>query len=207
MHMYRFWGTGSALPSLGMADLLEKGVIVSTINSLYKVLKKDRKQLERLGNVTSCIVIDEAHRSVSPMYSYVLEEMGFKWGRRKAEISSLGTILIGLTATPFRGRGDNEETRMLLRRYNGVYYPEIPVGSIDGNFLPHAIYRLPARCNCRGGGLDTWRKVVRSGRSHSKMGVERIRILRRRRRRHCQRRTEQYGGYARRRELESGIVR
>ena len=139
MHMYRFWGTGSALPSLGMADLLEKGVIVSTINSLYKVLKKDRKQLERLGNVTSCIVIDEAHRSVSPMYSYVLEEMGFKWGRRKAEISSLGTILIGLTATPFRGRGDNEETRMLLRRYNGVYYPEIPVGSIDGNFLPHAI--------------------------------------------------------------------
>ena len=176
MHLYRFWGTGSSLPGLGMADLLEKGVVISTINSLYKILQSDWKQLKTLGEITSCIVIDEAHRSVSPMYSSVLEEMGFKWGRRKAEISSLGVLLIGLTATPFRGRGDNEETKMLLRRYNGVYYPDVHVDGTGGSFLPHAIidcqpsatagtpvWVLGEKSYDRDGAIAKWRwKVSRS---------------------------------------------
>ena len=143
LHLHRFWGSGGSLPSLGMDDLLnEKGVIIATIQSLYKLLDRERaEQLEGLSKLTSCIIIDEAHHSVADSYSRVLRKMGFNW--RRKEVSELGIILVGLTATPFRGSGDGEDTKMLVRRYGGVYFPVIPYSEGIENYKPHALIDCP----------------------------------------------------------------
>ncbi len=140
LRLHRFWGSGGTLPKLGMDDLLdEKGVIIATIQSLHKIHKNQSNQLENLSKLTSCIIIDEAHHSVADSYSQVLRTMGFNFDLRKQEISTLGIILIGLTATPFRGTGDNIETDRLKRWYDGIYFPSIPYAEGTENFSPHAL--------------------------------------------------------------------
>ena len=140
LHLHRFWGPGGALPKIGMEDMLdERGVIVATIQSLHKVLTGQPRLLEKLGRLTSCIVVDEAHHSVTTSYSSVLRRMGFNWDNRKAEISELGIVLIGLTATPFRGSGDSLETQRLRRRYGSFHFPAIPHIKDSTNYRPHAL--------------------------------------------------------------------
>ena len=140
LHLHRYWGTGSSLPKIEMDDMLdERGVIVATIQSLYKVVSDQPNLLERLGRMISCIVVDEAHRSITTSYSLVLRKMGFNLDNRKAEISEWGIVLIGLTATPFRGSGDNEETQRLERRYGIVHFPTIPYIEGSTNYKPHAL--------------------------------------------------------------------
>ena len=144
LRLHRFWGQGGVLPSMEMGDLLdERAVIVATMQSLDKVLKNDPGQLDRLARLTSCIVVDEAHHSTARSYSDVLRKMHFNWDNRKKEISELGIVLIGLTATPFRGTGDAEEKNQLKRRYGDVVYPDIPYydggGGAGGNERPHAL--------------------------------------------------------------------
>lgn len=139
LHIHRFWGIGGALPNLGMDDLLdEKGIIVATIQSLFKLLD-DPRQLQTLGRLTSCIIIDEAHHAVATSYSNVLREMGFNWDNRKAEISEWGIVLIGLTATPFRGKGFGSDTDRLKRRLGGTYFPTIPYSEQVRRYTPHAV--------------------------------------------------------------------
>ena len=139
LHLHPFWGKGRSLPKK-MDDMLdERGVIVATIQSLHKVLSKQSGLLERLGRMTSCIVVDEAHRSITTSYSSVLRKMGFNWDNRKTEISEWGIVLIGLTATPFRGSGDNEETQRLERRYGIIHFPTIPYIEGSTNYKPHAL--------------------------------------------------------------------
>ena len=138
LHLHRFWGQGGSLPSTD--SLLDKrGVIVATIQSLGKVLRNDPDQLERLARLTSCIVVDEAHHALAQSYSDVLEKMGFNWKNRKKEISELGIVLIGLTATPFRGTGGDEEKATLARRFGAVHYPSIPYLGTEKNQRPHAL--------------------------------------------------------------------
>ena len=140
LHLHRFWGSGGSLPNIGMDDMLdERGVIVATIQSLHKVLSKQPRLLEKLGKLTSCIVVDEAHHSVTSSYSAVLSKMGFNWHNRKTEISERGIVLIGLTATPFRGRGDSEETQRLKRWYGDIHFPTIPYIKDSANYKPHAL--------------------------------------------------------------------
>ena len=143
LRLYKFWGKENALPDLEIEDLLdEKGVIVASIQSLYSIGHSKPKELASLGNYVSCIVVDEAHHSVAPSYSFVLRKMGFNWDNRKKEISEKGIILLGLTATPFRGAGDGE-TRRLHRWYNGVHFPTISyIGSAEGS-KPHALIDCP----------------------------------------------------------------
>lgn len=139
LHMHRFWGAGGALPTLGMDDLLdEKGIIVATIQSLFKIMEQP-EQLRTLGRLTACIIIDEAHHAVASSYSSVLREMGFNWDNRKSEISEWGIILIGLTATPFRGKGSGLDTDRLKRRMGGTYFPTIPYSEELRRYKPHAI--------------------------------------------------------------------
>ena len=138
LHMHRFWGTKGVLPNLEMDELLsEKGVIVATIQSLYKLL--DTGLLESLAEITSCIIVDEAHHATASSYAAVLRKMGFNWDNRKAEISTKGIVLIGLTATPFRGTGLGSDTERLTRWFNHVYIPDIPYIEGIKNFKPHAI--------------------------------------------------------------------
>ena len=139
LHLHRFWGPGGTLPDLEVDDILtdKEGIIIATINSLYKLL--DYRELEDLANQTSCIIIDEAHHTTASSYSKVLRKMGFNWNNRKSEISEKGIVLIGLTATPFRGTGDGSDTETLKRWFNGVYLPNIPYKHGIENFKPHAL--------------------------------------------------------------------
>lgn len=58
------------------------------------------------------IVIDEAHGSTSPSYTQILTSLGLDQRTTKKP-------LIGLSATPFRGRvDDTEETQRLVARYH-----------------------------------------------------------------------------------------
>ena len=57
------------------------------------------------------VVFDEAHRSIAPTYTSVMEEIGLTRYQKPDE-----PFLVGLTATPYRGR-DEEETTRLVNRY------------------------------------------------------------------------------------------
>lgn len=59
------------------------------------------------------VVFDEAHRSIAPSFTRVMGQLGLKFPRRIDE-----PFLLGLTATPYRGR-NQEETERLVNRYGG----------------------------------------------------------------------------------------
>lgn len=148
LRLHRFWGPGGELPQMGMEELLdEKGVIVATIQSLYKIYTGEKAQLARLAALTSCVVVDEAHHVTADSYSAVLREMGFNWDNRKKEISEKGIVLLGLTATPFRGAGSGAETERLARRLNGVHFPTIATPPEFNNFSPRAVIDCQMRAS------------------------------------------------------------
>ena len=57
------------------------------------------------------VVFDEAHRSIAPTSTTVFRELGLTFRTQRDE-----PFLVGLTATPYRGR-DEDETRRLVNRY------------------------------------------------------------------------------------------
>lgn len=71
------------------------------------------------------VIVDEAHGAYTPSYTRILEWLGR--GTRERD-----KPLIGLTATPFRGRKDSAQTQQLLRRFDdnrlddGVFGDELP---------------------------------------------------------------------------------
>lgn len=87
-------------------------LVVATIQKLEAIVQNRRGAYEWLKD-PSVIVVDEAHASISPSYTRVLEWMG-----RTARGRHERRPLIGLTATPFRGTSD-EETSRLVNRYDG----------------------------------------------------------------------------------------
>ena len=151
LHLHRFWGSDNKSSFYENNDsiLEEKGVIVASINSLYNAAKKQPEVLDTLAEMTACIVIDEAHHSISKMYTSVLSNMGFNF--RKSEPSEKEIILIGLTATPFRGTGTkkygsglNDETKRLRERYGDLLFPDIDEGEGVQNTAPIPIIDSPA---------------------------------------------------------------
>ena len=80
-------------------------VVVGTIQTLRR----------RIGSVVPprVVVFDEAHGSIAPSYTRVMTAVGFR--RRRDEDDPL---LLGLTATPYRGH-DEAETQRLANRYDG----------------------------------------------------------------------------------------
>lgn len=71
------------------------------------------------------VVIDEAHSALHRSYTSILEWANYGTRDRSKP-------LLGLTATPFRGRRDSEETQRLLRRFDenllddGIFGDELP---------------------------------------------------------------------------------
>ena len=140
LKLHRVWGKEGALPDTEMPDILaDSGVIVATINTLHKVWRSEPGQLESLAELTSCIIVDEAHHVVADSYSQVLRKMGFNWDNRKKEISERGIVLLGLTATPFRGAGTGEDTERLKRWLGEPYHPRVDYPSGISNAAPHAL--------------------------------------------------------------------
>ena len=85
-------------------------VIVATIQTLHARLQNNRSEYDFLADF-KLVVFDEAHRSIAPTSTSVMEEIGLTRWQRDEE-----PILLGLTATPYRGH-DESETARLVRRY------------------------------------------------------------------------------------------
>ncbi|HZK04707.1 MAG TPA: DEAD/DEAH box helicase family protein [Actinomycetaceae bacterium] len=117
----RFWG-GSELVEHPEALT----VVVSTPQTLGNTAKDaaagdDSKEWLTIADL---VVVDEAHTSTAPSYTTVLEWLGRGRGRRERR------KLIGLSATPFRGRSDHE-TERLVARYDGHRLDEGVFGDVD----------------------------------------------------------------------------
>ncbi|WP_307789278.1 DEAD/DEAH box helicase [Mycolicibacterium baixiangningiae] len=71
------------------------------------------------------VLIDEAHGAYTPSYTTILDWLGRSTRERDKP-------LVGLTATPFRGRRDSAQTELLLRRFGdncldeGVFGEDLP---------------------------------------------------------------------------------
>ena len=85
-------------------------VIVATIQTLYARIQNSPREYDFLADF-ELVVFDEAHRSIAPTFTSVMEEIGLTRWQRDDE-----PILLGLTATPYRGH-DESETARLVRRY------------------------------------------------------------------------------------------
>lgn len=88
----------------------ELHVIVATIQTLNARLSFQTEDYEFLANFR-LVVFDEAHRSIAPTFTSVMQDIGLTRLQRADE-----PFMVGLTATPYRGR-DEEETKRLVRRY------------------------------------------------------------------------------------------
>lgn len=109
------------------AEPVEVGeqVVVATVQKLDSGVF-EKAQYKWLSRAT-CLVVDEAHTSVGPQYTRLLEWQGMGRGRDRAP-------LVGLTATPFRGT-NIEETRRLVTRYGGRRLDMQALGGADA--YPH----------------------------------------------------------------------
>ncbi|MFW0783607.1 DEAD/DEAH box helicase family protein [Gordonia sp. CPCC 206044] len=114
----RFWSTYETEE--------ESGGVQVVVANWQKVKKRavDNPDYAWLAE-SPLVVIDEAHGALHPSYTQILEWTGRTHARRDK-------LLLGLTATPFRGRRDNEETERLLKRFDdnildrGVFGDEHP---------------------------------------------------------------------------------
>ena len=95
-------------PPLPTGDM---NVVVATIQTLSAKIIRQPESYKFLADF-KLLVFDEAHRSVAPTFTSVMEELGLTRWKRPHE-----PFLFGLTATPYRGH-DEEETRRLVSRYS-----------------------------------------------------------------------------------------
>lgn len=83
-------------------------VVVATIQKLDSACV-DNPQYDWLRESVSCVVVDEAHTSISPTHTRLLRWLEMDAGKERVP-------LIGLSATPFRGRNE-EDTQRLVNRF------------------------------------------------------------------------------------------
>ena len=106
LRISRLWA-GQEAP----APTAERHVIVASVQTLSSRIERLPRQYEFLADFQMA-VFDEAHRSITPTSTTVMQELGLTRWRRERE-----PFLIGLTATPYRGY-DEAETRRLVNRYS-----------------------------------------------------------------------------------------
>lgn len=124
LRAYRFFG-GRDIPS----EELRGGAVVASIQQLHNRIKLNDKSLAAILKNTRAMIIDEAHRAVSPMYENLLSRAEQLCG------SDLFPVC-GLTATPGRtGLNHAVETVRLVDRFEaylikpdlGTKYEENPL--------------------------------------------------------------------------------
>ena len=94
-------------PPMQTSDL---HIVVATIQTLGVKLSNQDNEYEFLTDF-KLVVFDEAHRSIAPIFTSVMQEIGLTRWQKADE-----PFLLGLTATPYRGYNE-EETAWLARRY------------------------------------------------------------------------------------------
>lgn len=112
----------------------ELHVVVATIQTLNARLSSTRDDYNFLKDF-SMIVFDEAHRSIAPTFTSVMDEIGLT--RRQGTDEP---FLLGLTATPYRGYNE-EETRWLTNRYGGN---RLDAGAFENDDAQDVVQQLQA---------------------------------------------------------------
>ena len=104
LRVSRWWG-GQPQPE----SVDSSHVIVATIQTLRKRLEHwtTRTVFDSVG----LLVVDEAHGTMAPTFTRLMDKLGLTYRRNADE-----PFLLGLTATPYRGYNE-EETRLLVARY------------------------------------------------------------------------------------------
>ena len=113
----------------------ELHVIVATIQTLNAKLSRQPDAYTFLSDF-KLVVFDEAHRSVAPTYTSVMQEIGLTRRQRDEE-----PFLIGLTATPYRGH-DETETARLVRRYGSNRFDAGAFASSDSVGVVHELQKM-----------------------------------------------------------------
>ena len=119
LRISRMWGGRPRPRSTG-----KRHVIVASIQTLHSRFVRRSEEYRFLSDF-NLVVVDEAHGSITPTHTSVLRELGLtRW------FGDHEPILIGLTATPYRGINE-EETRRLRNRYgerldHGVFPTDDP---------------------------------------------------------------------------------
>ena len=127
LRISRLWG---GLNKDGLLPSNEMHIVIASIQTLYARIQNQPEAYEFLRDF-GLVVFDEAHRSVAPTFTSVMQDIGLTRWRRDNE-----PILIGLTATPYRGR-DPSETRRLVNQYssnrldNGAFSSDQPEAVIQ----------------------------------------------------------------------------
>ena len=113
----------------------ELHVIVATIQTLNAKLSRQPDAYAFLSDF-KLVVFDEAHRSVAPTYTSVMQEIGLTRWQRDEE-----PFLIGLTATPYR-RHDETETARLVRRYGSNRFDAGAFATTDSVGVVHELQKM-----------------------------------------------------------------
>ncbi len=109
LRISRLWqGQANPLPTG------ERHVVVASVQTLAARFRSKPDDYAFLADF-ALVVFDEAHRSIAPTYTEVMEELGMAGRRRRPG----EPFLVGLTATPYRGRNERE-TEWLARRYGRI---------------------------------------------------------------------------------------
>jgi superfamily II DNA or RNA helicase len=109
LRISRFWG-GTNRDVVGLGS--KPHLVVATYQTLSRRLTPDFDWLAD----AELIVIDEAHGSTAPSYTEILTWLGLDQYKTDRP-------LIGLSATPFRGRrDDDDQTRRLVNRFDGARF-------------------------------------------------------------------------------------
>ena len=118
IEIIRLWGDHN-LPDIGK----KSGFIVASLQKLHSMRTSRSnevfKRVSKLKLKCKLIVIDEAHKAIAPTYKESIEYISIHDK----------TKVVGLTATPGRGFGD-EETRELVKFFNNR---KISITDINGN--------------------------------------------------------------------------
>lgn len=118
LRVVRLWG-GQSNPS--PAEPHEPTVVVATIQTLSSRMNGDGVDwLSRPG----LMVIDECHHALTPTYTNL-----FRWLKPNGNGETEPPVL-GLSATPFRGRSE-DETAALARRFDGRLIPAAQSGLFE----------------------------------------------------------------------------
>ena len=104
VNLYRFWGARNL-------DLrsVQHGFFVGGFPKLYALAKSRLAELAVLGDLTSLIVVDEAHKVIAPTYEVIIEGLSAR---------HMQMPLLGLTATPGRTWNDPEADKQLAKFFN-----------------------------------------------------------------------------------------
>ena len=104
LHVHRFWG-GHALDLQQIKD----GFFVGGFPKLYALARNRITDLAALGDKTSLIVVDEAHKVIAPTYELIIDALS----ARKMQMP-----LLGLTATPGRTWNEPEADEQLANFFH-----------------------------------------------------------------------------------------